>query len=843
MRTAQSRLFWKLLQLMRRIRFGFRKRVLSTSEKYVSTNTAGHILLDMVRLTLPPLLLALGTAFALLISEMYLPTTNWKWSPIPLWHLEDRDSYGTFLSTISGIGGVLIGLYYTGLTAVGSAAYAQAPGTLRNLLLREPVGKLYMSLLSYTTFVSLCLLAFYGIGFSPVRFAIPFLILLSGVTILSFVQLGQQAFYFFDPTRLAGPVFVDLERWVKRATVDSRFWEDPSFQTHANQQAASSLKTLTTLADYASLQKYLKSDAIASLGVSTVRFLYRYERARQLIPSESKWYPSEYQHPDFYAAGDLKVDMALRTGGTVEPATSAQSDWIQEAALPVVFKALQANLAENDEASVFRILSALRAYIEELSEKWEIKQAIVLIERIADVVAAPSFAVGETAGDSRHLGLVENVCLLPISALLGFVKALEKNRLQQAQASLARIRWNRPETMYRVGFPRFVLPTLEWFGPRLEFEVMAEGRTVTPAWFIKQAVAKDCLIALHESIELLVSASERLYDAWYKRSTDGKNQWAAAVVLNRKGEYLLKLQLHFDKVVADEKEFETAKVLQDILGWPSTKAEDYRDRMVALGHQYDIAVAKEAHRLIENERPSHLPDFAGEFLSRTALTVLEAVLRNDVATFQAVFPLFFEASLKKTQRLLKLPSGGDQSAHLLLAEGPLLDLLELSGFAIVVSELRESAEPWCTAKALWDNFLSDKKLGAMRISVLKAVLESIDLPSMVAPGEVLRTGWRTELHHLLKQVPTASKVSGGYGLYVEHGVKHASALIRILARETFAGFYRGIDVFSACYFVKLTGTHAGLRIRSSGLIDELEREQQEREEEDTEEKDANEELQ
>jgi hypothetical protein len=101
---------------------------------------------------------------------------------------------GTFLSTISAIGGVLIALYYTGMVTVGSAVHARAPGALRNLLLREPIGKPYIQLVAFTTFLSLCLLAFLAMGFSPIPLAFPLLILLSGVTILSFVQLGQQAF-------------------------------------------------------------------------------------------------------------------------------------------------------------------------------------------------------------------------------------------------------------------------------------------------------------------------------------------------------------------------------------------------------------------------------------------------------------------------------------------------------------------------------------------------------------------------------------------------------------------------------------------------------------------------
>jgi hypothetical protein len=236
-----------------------RRQAFLGSERFASANTARGIFLSLVRVTVLPLLLALGTATALLLSEVYLPDFRWSGLlPFPLWHLDDRDSYASFLSTISGIGGVLIALYYTGMAAVGSAVYARTPGVLRNLLLREPVGKFYMQLVAYTTFVSLCLLAFHAIGFSPIRLAFPFLILLSGVTILSFVQLGQQAFHFFDPTSLSNSLFIDLDRCVRRATVAGSFWDDNSFQKHASQGAESTLKALTTLANYSASTKHLR---------------------------------------------------------------------------------------------------------------------------------------------------------------------------------------------------------------------------------------------------------------------------------------------------------------------------------------------------------------------------------------------------------------------------------------------------------------------------------------------------------------------------------------------------------------------------------------------------------
>jgi hypothetical protein len=202
---------------------------------------------------------------------------------------------------------------------------------------------------------------------------------------------------------------------VKRATVVSRFWEDPSFQNHANRQADATLKALTILATYSSAQKHLRSDAIGDLAISTIGFLYRYENTRQVIPSESKWYPSEYQHPDFYTAGDLNIEMAVQTGGSVQPITVAQANWVEDAVLPVVFKALQTNLEEGNEGSALRVLNALVRYVERLGQLWEVEEAIAIAEGTARVIAPVAFSTESAATDSPPLAVGFGRALMPLT--------------------------------------------------------------------------------------------------------------------------------------------------------------------------------------------------------------------------------------------------------------------------------------------------------------------------------------------------------------------------------------------------------------------------------------------
>jgi hypothetical protein len=811
-----------------------RRQTFLGSERLASANTAKSIFLSLVRVTVLPLLLALGTATALLLGELYLPDSRWsRLLPFPLWHLDDRDSYASFLSTISGIGGVLIALYYTGMAAVGSAVYARAPGVLRNLLLREPIGKFYMQLVAYTTFVSLCLLAFHAIGFSPIRFAFPFLILLSGVTILSFVQLGQQAFHFFDPTSLSDSLFIDLDQCVRRVTVAGSFWEDNAFQKHASQGAASALKSLATLVNYSASTKHLKSDAIAGVAVSTIRFLYRYEASRRLIPSQSKWYPSEYKHPDVYLAGELKVEFALRSGASVQPENVAQENWIEDASLKLVLQALESNLREEDESGVFKILNHLQLYIERLGELWEVDASLNLASKIGEILQPflRSPQLGSVPLPRWRIGLAEYLCLLPTSILLGFVKSLDGAPLAKLRDSLARVRWERPATLYRSGFQRLALPSLEWFQSRMAFEHLAEREGVTPNWFVEQVLARDHLKVLQAALDLLLGANDRLFGDWRSKLEAAKNPWAAAISVNRQGEYIRKTLAHFDKFVAEETDYENAKVMHDLRGWPTGKNEAFNERIAKIQQEYRIVVATWACTLVGTERPSHLPDYGGEFLLQTAQTLTEAIFQDDSDTFKSVFPSFFQASIKEVLSLLKIDAGqGDreQFEAFALATAPFLDLVEITGYAILASELRQQEGPWSAAQATWYQYLTAEEEGPVRVGVVNDALKVVNFPGTMAPGETIRTGWRTQaLEWVMRSVgldPSSAWPFFGDGSE-RQSVRHPSAVIRAFVRETFPGMYRGIDVFAAAFFLNLPGAESpGRGFRFSGFADALRRE-------------------
>ena len=112
--------------------------------------------------------------------------------------IPDDGDYVTFLATVSGIGGIFIGLYYTAIVSVGSAIFANVPNNVRDLLAEERFGNVYMGFLSFLTVFGLVLVAFRVLGLPRIHLAIPVVTFLAGIGVFAFVNLGKRAFNLFD---------------------------------------------------------------------------------------------------------------------------------------------------------------------------------------------------------------------------------------------------------------------------------------------------------------------------------------------------------------------------------------------------------------------------------------------------------------------------------------------------------------------------------------------------------------------------------------------------------------------------------------------------------------------
>ena len=171
-RLSRLRGFWTARSRLQRVAhalraWSFRIRFYSREER---SNVS--FLLLVVRMTLLPVLIAVFLAGILQavgprsieFLDSLLPPASHFAPPL--------ESYIDFLSTVAGIGGVLIGLYYAGIMTVASSVYSGMPTNVRSLLAHDRAGNVYIRFLAFLTTLALLLIAFSLVGFEPSRLSV-----------------------------------------------------------------------------------------------------------------------------------------------------------------------------------------------------------------------------------------------------------------------------------------------------------------------------------------------------------------------------------------------------------------------------------------------------------------------------------------------------------------------------------------------------------------------------------------------------------------------------------------------------------------------------------------------
>ena len=137
----QLRGFWLLLSTLRNIFFSLGARIYNVRYGLSEQRSNYQSFRVLFSITWTRLLIGIVSAVLLQTIDFYVHS---YYGSIGI-EIPDDSDYVTLLATISGIGGVFIGLYYAGLSMVGSTTYANVPNNIRDLLAHEKFGNVYMS--------------------------------------------------------------------------------------------------------------------------------------------------------------------------------------------------------------------------------------------------------------------------------------------------------------------------------------------------------------------------------------------------------------------------------------------------------------------------------------------------------------------------------------------------------------------------------------------------------------------------------------------------------------------------------------------------------------------------
>lgn len=709
------------------------------------------------------------------------------------------------LAITAQIAGIFLGLYFTAVSVVASTAYARVPGEVRTLLTREKVGNLYIRTVAFLAGACILLLAAQAVGFKPGVVSLIVIAFLAMAAILSFLVLGLRLFNFFDPTQLVTYLTHDFLTWSQSATVVGFRWDDPSFQAHYQRQAQAVLATFKHVIGLSLRQETVEGPVLVELGSRGLRLQTLYSQQKVRMPTQSYWFRRVYRHRNWLTTDHIRTDLALKTGTALDPESVPDPMWVEAEMGQAVADILQRLIVAKQFRDAITVTEVHAQMVGSLGRTFAVDEAIRLQEKTARLVrevgrasSIPDAPTEEEAQEfSLLLGLTDSYSSAVLSLLLGLSEQIRATSAETVAQAVDAVNWRKPKAAYAGGLPRKAVEQLEYLKKGIETELAVERHVVSPAWYRHQIVALGFIRFLDATVKRLIATFRETFPDEVETLIQSGQFVFAAQLLQRGLEAYNKLGHHLHEFEACFDRLATLRRVSDV-PWVAIPWVDHYTSVEADRQRLVVALGQSAAGLIAVPRSPHWPDYFGQACVVLAEESYQAMATGNDELFQKIFAAYFLAALSAYDRLMKELEGETVETRIIFSSEPVQNLLELSGWAIIYSEL-DSRHLWDSAKALWDRYLSSQSDPRRMVEFINTMVTFRQNVFALKPGDISRTAW---IQDFGRRASERGVLSDDEFLFGPHrSPRHPSPLIRVLMRGS--GLMIDPDaVFLATYLLK-----------------------------------------
>ncbi|MCI0407260.1 MAG: hypothetical protein L0191_01640 [Acidobacteria bacterium] len=728
----------------------------------------------------------------------------------------DGSTYVSILTTLAEIAGVFLGLYFTAVSIVASTVYARVPGDVRSVLTQEKVGNVYIRTVALLAAVATLMLVARATGYQPGLLHLVLVSLLGLIAIFSFVVLGTRAFNFFDPTSLVDYLAHDLARWIRGPTPRGFEWRNPSFQAHYQRQAERALETYRNIFTLAISEEHLRGRAVMALAGRALGLLQAYEEEKLRIPTDSHWFARRQQHRDWFTTDYSEVAIALQTGTGLLPQVAPDPNWFEAHIQEMVVRAFRTLREREDLGNAQMLCDALQRTLDRLGFHFAVDEGLQLFgalgPEIRHVARAGDLPTSDPEWVGPRLAVVDTYGMGLISLLLGLSRRLSRMTEQRLRDTIDQIRWSKQRDVYRTDMPRIVVERLEHLQKGLEFEREVEGRIISPRWYQVQIAATGLAQFIASITNKLVDQLDSSFAKEAELLMSEGRHILASQVIQRGLEACEKFRFHLPEIRSCFDRLSAFRRVPDI-PWPAVAWEDVQRRVGDVRERLLLAFAQLSINLAALPRAPELPDYFGHAYAVLAQESYAAMATGKEELFKKLFPPFFLAGLTAHDLIRGRLKGYDDKTKVVFSTEPIADLLELSGYAIIYSEL-DGKGFWDTVKRLWDAYFEKIPDPQAASRFVSAVVEYRRSLFAILPRDLARTSWKQDLEHRLHD--RGLLVEPFERRYLREGEEpaHPSVIVRALVRGGPLTVDDPQDVFIVVYLAKRPEA-AGLAVSAS----------------------------
>jgi hypothetical protein len=180
----------------------------------------------------------------------------------------------------------------------------------------------------------------------------------------------------------------------------------------------------------------------------------------------------------------------------------------------------------------------------------------------------------------------------------------------------------------------------------------------------------------------------------------------------------------------------------------------------------------------------------------------------------------FVSCILANQKLREQLKERDARTMLVLSSGPVEDIVALSGYAKLFSEL-DGKDYYSQEAKTWDAYLADFPEPKNPLKAIVALLEYRIGDFSMPARDLERTGWQQNFERLLRE---RGLITHGLSRYASSRARHSSRIIRAITRGGMMMMEHASDVFLVDYVMpKLFGEQMTFPYTARHLAEELER--------------------
>lgn len=763
-RWQLSPLYWRLRNRLQTARSWLSKRVFRWGHQRRSVRESLSAFQTLWRTILLQVVLAILLVSALELVEHCVLNVSFLGRIQLLNQVQlNPDRYMSLVTVLMEVTGAFLALYFTAMTVVASTVYADVADDVRQLIIGERFGNVYFRVVALLGVVAVILAASLTLGYIPGVLNLLLTALLATFSVFSFVTLGLRALQFFNPMPLIYYLDADLVKWIRYATLSGFRWQDPSFQTHYQRQAEKALRTYSSVTSLIGNRKNMGTEPL----VEAVRHAFRlqrvYSQIKLQIPTHSNWYRRKGEFRDWLLTDHLRVKLALQTGTSLQQESVPDPMWFEADLQETIVAGIEELLKIGDLEGVIFALNNMQQTLAEVGHNWGVQESLNLLDAVRALVGEYTRSLEITdfssEGQLQRLGssiAMADFCQLGfVRIVLGFSERLRSATAEGFADSICGINWKRKGDIYQTLLPRPAIEQLEELSKQLDFEYAVEGQHVTPLWYRQQLIATEFAKYIVDTTNHLIGRLEVLFvDDIECLIKDGHHALAAQAC----GRGLEALRKSSICVHEARRCLDCLSTFTRELGflfvntrWPETDWESVLQRIEQTRRQVLKSFGATVPGLIALPRSMHLPDMLGHAFSVLADGSFQAMSTGDEETFRFVFPACFVAGLAVHDRLREQLRHREEWAQLNLSAEPIMDILELSGYAIVYTELGRGLY-WPRVRGVWDRYFSESTDQESRLRYLEAVISFKDSSYSITPRGMQRTGWSQVFEHQLRDM-------------------------------------------------------------------------------------------